>query len=465
VTEARLLAAVLASPEDIAPRLVYGDWLLERGDLRGEFVLLQCQPDDSDLVKRERERSLLLAHERQWLQALGLRLGEGSFERGLVERLTLTVERAREVLAELGTRAPVRGLTLSSTVEDAGDVLLALSCLPGLADLDVRVERLAFPEVQRLAASPALARLSRLALHGLDDEGVCELMSSPHLTGLRALHLSGRDFGVRGVHALLQSPSLTALASLELHYNRPDIVPVLAGSARLAQLASLGLGGVHMSSALAQLLARSPHLGGLTSLDLSSNTVGDEGALALARAAHLGRLAQLDLTHNQLGDEGALALADSAGLGRLASLELGWNTLSPRGILALLRSARLPLLTELGLAHNGLGDEEMAALAPSGALARLHRLDMRHNRLQDPGLRALISAPSARSLRELDLRANLLGDEGAYALIESPYLDDLRILRISDDDLRRRLGWSLEGRLGLEATQRLQDRFGARVRL
>ena len=42
VTEEELLAAVFAAPDDDAPRRVYADWLLERGDPRGEFIQLQC---------------------------------------------------------------------------------------------------------------------------------------------------------------------------------------------------------------------------------------------------------------------------------------------------------------------------------------------------------------------------------------------------------------------------------------
>ena len=36
------LQAVLAEPEDDAPRLIYADWLEERGDPRGAFIRLQC---------------------------------------------------------------------------------------------------------------------------------------------------------------------------------------------------------------------------------------------------------------------------------------------------------------------------------------------------------------------------------------------------------------------------------------
>ena len=40
MTEAELLAAIHADPRDDAPRLVYADWLLERGDVRGELIVL-----------------------------------------------------------------------------------------------------------------------------------------------------------------------------------------------------------------------------------------------------------------------------------------------------------------------------------------------------------------------------------------------------------------------------------------
>ena len=44
-TEQALLAAVYANPADDAPRAVYADWLLERGDRLGELIALELQPD------------------------------------------------------------------------------------------------------------------------------------------------------------------------------------------------------------------------------------------------------------------------------------------------------------------------------------------------------------------------------------------------------------------------------------
>ncbi|HTL33788.1 MAG TPA: TIGR02996 domain-containing protein [Kofleriaceae bacterium] len=67
--EAELLAAVYESPDDDAPRAVYADWLLERGEPRGELIALQ--------LKRERSREddrriheLESAHLATWLGPL-----------------------------------------------------------------------------------------------------------------------------------------------------------------------------------------------------------------------------------------------------------------------------------------------------------------------------------------------------------------------------------------------------------
>src|SRR6202011_4453577 len=41
--EQALLLAILDAPEDDAPRLIYADWLEERGEPRGEFIRIQCE--------------------------------------------------------------------------------------------------------------------------------------------------------------------------------------------------------------------------------------------------------------------------------------------------------------------------------------------------------------------------------------------------------------------------------------
>jgi len=71
-TESDLLQTIQAAPGDAAPRLVYADWLSERGEPRGELIHLQCElaahpthPKRSEIVTRCRE--LIDAHQSRWL--------------------------------------------------------------------------------------------------------------------------------------------------------------------------------------------------------------------------------------------------------------------------------------------------------------------------------------------------------------------------------------------------------------
>src|SRR5262245_30564076 len=76
-TEQTLLGAVLAAPEDEAPRLAYADWLAANGQSeRAEFIRLQIERarrprgDPAGLYPGEREKALLAAHGAQWLAPL-----------------------------------------------------------------------------------------------------------------------------------------------------------------------------------------------------------------------------------------------------------------------------------------------------------------------------------------------------------------------------------------------------------
>lgn len=74
--EAGFLQAILDSPDDDGIRLIYADWLEERGDPRGEFIRLQCHlarlatNDQSWAELANKEAALLAHHEPSWRQAL-----------------------------------------------------------------------------------------------------------------------------------------------------------------------------------------------------------------------------------------------------------------------------------------------------------------------------------------------------------------------------------------------------------
>ncbi len=64
--EEGFLRAIGANPDDEATRLVYADWLEERGDPLGEFLRIQCQQKRLE----ERKRALWAAHGVAWIASL-----------------------------------------------------------------------------------------------------------------------------------------------------------------------------------------------------------------------------------------------------------------------------------------------------------------------------------------------------------------------------------------------------------
>jgi uncharacterized protein (TIGR02996 family) len=71
--EDAFIAAVLAEPEDDTPRLVYADWLEERGDPRAEFLRAECQlrklssTEDSFPALRTRLEQVSLTLDPDWV--------------------------------------------------------------------------------------------------------------------------------------------------------------------------------------------------------------------------------------------------------------------------------------------------------------------------------------------------------------------------------------------------------------
>lgn len=84
------LQAILTNPEDDVARLIYGDWLTDRNDPRGEFIRVQCRlarmdkdnPERPGLEARERE---FLNHQEEWLGALRPLVSRWTFYRGFLD--------------------------------------------------------------------------------------------------------------------------------------------------------------------------------------------------------------------------------------------------------------------------------------------------------------------------------------------------------------------------------------------
>jgi uncharacterized protein (TIGR02996 family) len=238
LTEANLLAAIHADPEDDGPRLVYADWLLERGDPRGELIVLQCTPRGERGQGAElRERGLLQLYALDWLGPLGavVRPDEATFKRGF---LAGCVCRASDTA--------LLGLTGERTWATVRMIRLA----PVHASRPPSTRKLA-----ELLGHPAMRSLT--ALHGASPELVAALCDGGRASRLRELFQTNR-WSVR----LPTREDFPALEHLGLGHRVP--LAQLAGAEMWTWLPRLTVHAdtVHALTGLGawqRMLSRQPH--------------------------------------------------------------------------------------------------------------------------------------------------------------------------------------------------------------
>ena len=114
---ARMIAEIVARPDDDGPRLVYADWLLERGDPRGEFIQVQCANAARPTVAlAAREAELLEAHGQRWGAHLLPDAHEWHFARGFVASVARCDRAALARRAEaLLAQGPLPGYSPTAT--------------------------------------------------------------------------------------------------------------------------------------------------------------------------------------------------------------------------------------------------------------------------------------------------------------------------------------------------------------
>ncbi len=365
--EADLHAAVVAAPADDAPRLVYADWLMQRGDPRGELIALQCaiaradaadEPIDPALLARE--AVLVAAHDAEWFVPL-LDVVDATYElrRGFVEHA------AADRAVDLDAVGP-------AWAERA----------PLLRSIAIRGSMLSAPP------TPAWARFEAIELQDvcyLTDDEVRSFADSPHLANLRRLHLNA-SLEPHLTFALvdLAAPLVHLGLWNEPRYQQPvfDGMPLLAriaargwplrslflGSCALPDLAALehlrlerlALHGTRTPiSAIHALAASRPTL---TTLELDHDG-GDPVPIDLpALLEALPALRRLSVRGAQLTDRDAFALAECPAAARLRRLDLSRNLLGLDGVRALARSEHLAGLTWL-CATSGASDVESDEVA------------------------------------------------------------------------------------------------------
>lgn len=309
-----LLQAVVAAPDDDAPRLVLADWLTERGDPRGEFISLQCQRArgvDDEEVLLERERVLLEAHGASWIPDPSLI--RVRFSRGFAETVEVLDAMALPQLEGFFAREPVRDLLFNSTQRLDAARFAALPWIERLTSLSFRGPRPQSPAVLSRAQLPYV----------LEARG---------LRGLRRLTLSSQWLEDEGF-ALLSERGASAFPQLESLAVEDDVITAAGVRA-------------HVES---RWSAR------LSVLSLAGNRFGVEGVEALAASRRPGQLRQLSLDHDAIGNAGAIVLAGARRFASLDTLSLRFARITAPGAEALLHSDVLLKLQSLDLEGNQIG--------------------------------------------------------------------------------------------------------------
>lgn len=327
--EPRLEAAILANRDDVTAHEVYGDWLQQQGDPRGELVVVQCQrarePDDAALEAAEAAlvTKLSAALLGELTEAGGVR---ARFHLGFLDALRLArthdddfEDDLLEALFGLDERRFLRALTLGALeLDDNVDYSQALATLaaragelPSLNELfvgDFTSEECELSWSELGDASPLYTAFPRL--HSLKLRAGTMDLGELALPNLVAFALETGGLTRENLRAVREA-KWPRLRSLSLWFGQEDyggectvddVAPLLERG-DLA-LTHLGLANAEFTDDLVPLLARSPLLPKLESLDLSLGCLTARGAQALvdqrARFAHLKRL---DLSRNCLEDD------------------------------------------------------------------------------------------------------------------------------------------------------------------
>ncbi len=283
--EQALWRAVHANPRDVAPRLIYADWLEEQGDERGEFIRVQCElvagieDDPRAAALRQREQTLSRTHREAWSAALR-QFGAVGFYQGIPSQLYLPADRLLQLVQ-------IKLTLHSNKLREAGGRRLA-SCrwAKSIAALNLFRCQVGDRGISALAKSMTLAQLHSLDVDASDVRaaGVASLVKAPWFKQLRRLYLSGNVIGDDGVKALVESGQAVNLRCLALANCglTEKGIHALADWPVLANVRSLSQGGNRLTDAGAEALAHSPYVGQLESLKLYGfDGVGVRGRDAL----------------------------------------------------------------------------------------------------------------------------------------------------------------------------------------
>ncbi len=343
------IRAIRCDPDADAPRLGCADWLISRGDARGEFIALDCRlarvarenPERESLVQfrnsftLETWRAPLLAHGAQGEK----RDAVLQFERGFIERVTLA-GRSTARFAELCRLEPILDLTLASP---GPRNYAAIAEMPELAQVrTLAIDGKYMEGSATLLASPLLRNLRHLRLPFLIEMNAIEALISsgnrPYVSGGvtgaalallmkaglyeidigRTLYLTHADEDL--VLEIAKRP-LTELRDLQLRESRVTERTFAALGARLDQLERLALELTPFSREMAIEMIRHMPSGNLRYLQHSGEG-GSEGLDMFIASPAFRNVVELDLRYGPFNE---VELERSPYRGKLRKLSVGWG--------------------------------------------------------------------------------------------------------------------------------------------
>ena len=395
------LQEIIAAPDEDGPRLVYADWLEERGDPRAEFIRVQCEEARlGDCARRSKlRRRAKLLRERygsEWTAALdasGPEFRDLEYHRGFVESATISIRYFLKSGAGVMSRTPLRRVVLTS-----GDKLLP-----------------------KLAHAQHLQQIEELhfADSGFPEQDLADFFQSPHLANLRGFRLYG-TYSIGNVLASgLASASLPKLTALDLGPSQtidPNWVTTLLTAPWLSTVEMLCLR--NLSDGAVREIAANPLLGKLKVWDLSGSgqPLSAETGRTLAASRLTERLEHLKMEFCGMEVGGLQAMA-ATHWPRLQFLNFNYAELGPAGVEAL-AAGNWPALKVLNLASSAMGSRGLNALLRRPWLKSLERLSLRGNNLTNYDVLRLIASPNWSHKTDINLADNPILRVEALEILE-----------------------------------------------
>ena len=383
--------AVLANPHDLACWSAYADFLVERGDSRGEFMQVQLALEDEGRPKAERdglkkkEASYLKKHRAEWLGGLqGEKEVEVEFVRGWIGRIefkNLTVSQARALArnpnARLLRELVVQGVAAEAPVGRQEQYIDAYY-EPG-PDVPDDIDSYDGPGLHALCRCPHLnaVRVFTLGESPGRPDGSEEEYFNCHMSGELAYHLVKQMSNLEELSLFAHRVDankifplpLPNLRVLQLYHSNSYPLDKLAANKSLTNLTTLLCHphaidfdeeeqGAYIRLPHLRAICRSPHMTNLTHLRLRLTDFGDRGAKEIVESGALKRLKVLDLRGGCMTDEGAKLLAACPDLKNLDFLDLRSNALTAEGQSAIKSTG---VRADTSAQHtNTVGDGEIA---------------------------------------------------------------------------------------------------------